>query len=148
MTEVTGLRTKVTLGIYGDHLDPALVSARLGLEPSRAFSREEMARKRRKPYPSTTGAWLLDSSAHVLSDELDAHLRWLLEHVSPHAEALRALAAEGLEIQVRCTLLGDALGKGQALDAPLLRDLASLGAWLVLDIYCTEESFESLSGSA
>lgn len=69
-----------TLVVSGDEVNPDTVSEILGLSPSRAF-------KAGDPYSRghvrRHGMWALSSHEAVVSEDLEDHVRWLLDRIEP-----------------------------------------------------------------
>lgn len=125
-----------TFCVYSDKLDPAAVTAKLGIKPSESFTRGSpiVTRKRYGDHP--TGGWLLRSRDHVPSSDLQEHLIWLLGQLKPASTAIQALVSAGMDVAIICTLSGTPGGGGPTVDATTLNDIAALGVPVDLDIYC------------
>lgn len=114
-------------------LQPAHVSARLGVVPNHAHARGD-------PHPTRTqpdlvwrsGAWLLDSQQPA-SAPLDTHLRDLLDRLDP--QAVQLLSNEGLTASFRVACWVKGSQEGTAVSPETLQRMARLGADLGLTIY-------------
>lgn len=135
--EANRVLTNATLAVYADDLDPDKVSARLALEPTRSFRRGEAIIGRRRRYGDhPIGGWLLSSRDHLVSDDLQAHLAWLLQRITPAAEGISVLVSEGFDVAIICVISGTELGGGPTIPSQALRDLARLGIPVDFDVYC------------
>jgi hypothetical protein len=129
-------RTVASFSLWGDTLDPDVVTAALQRAPSRAF-------KKGDPTPSThrnpnlyrqRGTWQLTSTL-PREVPLDRHLRHLLDQLSPHAIQIQAFVRDGYEAEFFCGLFLERWNRGSGLRPSTLSRIAALGASLGLDIY-------------
>lgn len=101
----------VRFEVVGDALDPAAVTAALGLAPDRAARPGPCPPEVARALEPLLGAlpddlvlpghWALSTRARVAPGWLEPHLRYLLARLRPRARALRALAADarlGLDV--------------------------------------------------
>jgi hypothetical protein len=71
--------TFAALRLYGDDLDPQLVTQALGLSPSEsAVKGLEIVSSSGKKRVAPTGRWILESEGQVESTILEQHIEWLL----------------------------------------------------------------------
>lgn len=128
-------------------LDPARITARLGIEP-------DWAQRRGDPLVRNTGEslgqaengiWSLSSVARVHSLNIVTHLETLLALLRPAAAEVAALAAE-YPAFFFMVYTSDELprGRGFGLSPALLGEIAALGAAIDLDFYCDDLHLEPL----
>ena len=123
--------------VYHDELDPWQVSTRLGLEPTQAFKRgEPIVCKDRRYSDHPTGGWVLSSRDLVPSQDLEAHITWILDQVERASEAIHALQAEGTDIALILVLSGKDTGGGPTLQPGTLARIAKLEIPVDFDVYC------------
>jgi hypothetical protein len=131
-------RTRASFRISGDTLDPERITARLGLQPTRAFAKGDLSPPGRvtgRKYRRRVGLWSLQSPLPTTAS-LDDHLSHLLDQLDPHADAVGALVREGYQADFFCGCFLEAFNRGMELPATTLRRIAALEATLGLDIYC------------
>src|SRR5437879_1735146 len=93
------LSTFATLRFSGDQLDPARVTAILGVEPTTAYRKGEVYRRNSgHEVRGRTGVWYLSTRRSVHSNDLADHFRRLVAVICPegradHIAALRELMA-------------------------------------------------------
>lgn len=88
-------RAVAELRIYGDTLDPVVVTSLLGVEPSSSQKKGERHEGFRGRWSIfKTGGWFLSSESRVESLDLSRHVDWLLAQLAPASEKLKALQAE------------------------------------------------------
>jgi hypothetical protein len=102
----------VEFEIVGDPLDPAAVTAALGIEPDSAEPPgpppPEIVEAFRPFFGDhldgmiLPGHWKLETLGHVAARWLEPHVRYLLALLEPRRDALRALAA-GAELRLNVT---------------------------------------------
>jgi hypothetical protein len=133
-------RVYASLRIQHGSLPARAVTERLGITPSDSFEVGD-------PFSLGTRArthssWSLDSSRSKEGDDLEGHLRELLDRVLPLRAPLSDLALEGYDMDWWC-FIGEEDGQGGVtLSDALLRDLAVLPVSLALDIYAGDGSDE------
>jgi len=123
--------THVTLAIHGPDLDPAEITSRLGVEPTRAHARGD-ARRRGPPW--TRGRWSLvcQGRSPTGADDLIRELLGLLPPLDALVwDELRKRCE--LKVWIGCFLESD--NRGFVLRPSSVRALARLGAELNVDIY-------------
>ena len=130
---VGGLVTEssATLGIYADGLDPAAVTALLGVAPTRVHSRGDRRGPRSPPFER--GAWLLSvrGTAPLGPEEMTTEL---LDRL-PSDAATWATLGDRYEVQLRIAIHVDGGNQGFDLSPAVMRRIAALGATVVFDIY-------------
>lgn len=133
-------RVYASLRIQHESLPARAVTERLGIAPSASFEVGDPFL--RGTQARTHSSWSLDSSRSKEGDDLEGHLRELLDRLLPLRGHLADLAAQGYEMDWWC-FIGEEDGQGGvALSEALLRDLAVLPVSLSLDIYAGEGSSE------
>ncbi len=120
----TCTRTFATLLMHGDDLDPAKVTAVLGLEPSRSHSKGQIMYKG-KNHVHRTGFWSLSTQDSLSSRDLRRHLDWLLDAFEPRASALASFRESGFSCAVSCFWEGPNYG-GPTFSPSQSRRLAAL----------------------
>ncbi len=128
-------------------LDPAAVTARLGIEPDWAQRRgDPLVRGGDQPLgQAENGIWSLSSVGRVRSLNIVTHLETLLALLRPVAPAVAELAAE-YPAFFFMVYTSDELprGRGFGLSPALLGEIAALGAAIDLDFYCDDLHLEPL----
>jgi len=124
------------LVIYHSELEPSQISARLVMQPTDAFRRGEPIVTKRKRYSDhPTGGWILSSRDLVSSDDLEAHLVWVLDRVEPASDAIHALVDDGYDVALVCVLSGHETGGGPTLEPVTLARIAKLEIPVDFDVY-------------
>lgn len=130
-----------TFRLWGPDLDPAAVTASLGILPSHVHARGEPRNRSGGTWPH--GMWYLSSGLHVPSEDLEAHLAWILDRIEPavaHIEEFRQ--HENTQADLFCYWEGDGNG-GVEFNPVLLGRIAALGLKLGIDIaFAIEETDE------
>lgn len=128
-------------------LDPAAITARLGIEPDWAQRRgDPLVRSGGESLgQAENGIWSLSSVARARSLNIVTHLETLLALLRPVASEVAALAAE-YPAFFFMVYTSDELprGRGFGLSPALLGEIAALGAAIDLDFYCDDLHLEPL----
>jgi hypothetical protein len=135
------VRATASFRLFGDTLNPQVVSEQLGLAPTTAGAKGEL-RPSRKKSPALrwrTGSWILESRL-PRSSKLDEHLRDVLDRLEAHAGEIRGFVAQGHRADIFCGCFLDATNEGTLLDPGTIRLLGLLGVPLGLDIYCLSDA--------
>lgn len=129
----------VSFRVISETLDPLDVTLALRMPPDRTHRRGEprlhRGRKGVTEYaPYGDGHWSMCSRAWVDGAVLDTHLRWMLDELEPHAEALRTLQEAGHHMDFFC------FSAGSTKELPPVqhetrRRADSLGLEIVIDHY-------------
>lgn len=122
--------SSAALCIYGDDLDPDDVSARLGIQPTRAFRKGE--RRNHSP-PTRHGAWILEVRGETPTGP-DDHLRELLAQVTVAPDVWQTLLRD-FELRLSCAVHTTGWNRGFALRPATLAKIADLGIELDFDLY-------------
>ncbi len=126
-------RTYATLRIYPESLDPSEVTARLGIQPSDWQRRGESRRPGSRP--AKLSGWFLSSEGAVESRDVRRHLDWLLSHIAPRGDVIRALQSEGCRMDVSCFWVSASGHGGPSVRPAQMGELARLGLELWFDVY-------------
>lgn len=134
------LEAVASFRLWARDLDPATITAALGIQPDLAYRRGEIYKWSggRPIRNSRGGLWHLSTAERTPPNEdLAVHLSTLLALLAPCQETLLELMAQdGLEADFYCGLfLRDREGRESWLPPDLLRRIAALGATLKLDLY-------------
>jgi hypothetical protein len=126
-------RTYATLRIYPQRYGPEEVSARLGLEPSKWQRRGEAAVPGSRPAP--VHGWFLSSDGMVASLDVRRHLDWLLSRIGSRGDAIRALQAEGCDMDIFCLWVSASGHGGPSVRPAQMGELARLNLELGFDVF-------------
>jgi hypothetical protein len=129
-------RTRASLRIFGDDLDPDEISALLGALPNSSATKGEISvDKRGIERTARTGRWLLQV-AHRQPGDLDGQIVELLSLLTPDTAVWRSLVAR-FEANIFCGLFMKESNEGFELRPETLEMIGSRGLRLGLDIYCS-----------
>ena len=127
-------RTVVSIGFYGDDLDPAELTTRLGAPPTRSFRHgDNLARETAVVRPARMGAWILQAPA-AESDDLGSQISSALGGLTDDLSVWMDLAGR-YEARVFCSLFMDATNEGLRLKPETLAAVSARGLYLDLDLY-------------
>ena len=136
LAEAGGLvdQSSVTLGIYGDNLDPEVISRILGCRPTSSHRKgdpRDNGPRPTSPWPS--GAWLLviDGESPESPEELSRKLLMTLQADPAVWEQL----AEQHEVRVYYGIHMNAWNRGFDLSPATIEQMATLRATVGFDIY-------------
>ena len=132
----TCARTYATLRIYPGLLDPAIVTERLGLDPS-GVQRVSDARQAigRRPGCVPLNGWFLSTKGLLKSKDTRRHLDLLLERIGPKKEALHSLRSEGARMDISCFWASEEGHGGPTISPAQMGMLAELDLELWIDLY-------------
>ena len=122
--------THATFRIYPGASHPDIVTARLGLRPTRIQTPDGP-----KPNPKRKNGWFLDSKEMVHSLDTRRHIDWLLDQIEPAAEELNRLMDEGANCDVNCFWVSRWGSGGPMLSPYQSRRLADLKLEVGWDCY-------------
>ena len=127
-------RTRASLRIYGDDLDPDAISVLLGVLPS-SSTRKRQARVGRSGSKQTEriGRWQL-AVARRRPGDLDNQLVELLSPLNPDTGVWRSLVAR-FSVDIFCGLFMEEWNEGFTLRPETLEMIASRGLSIGFDIY-------------
>ena len=128
--------TYATLRVYPENLDPAEVTARLGIEPSDWQRRGES--RKRGSRPAKLHGWFLSTKGAVESVDVRKHLDWLLERLASRADTILALQAEGCTMDVSCFWVSRSGHGGPSIRPAQMSEFGRLNVELWFDVYLGE----------
>jgi hypothetical protein len=131
--------TEVCLAVYGEDLDPAVVTALLGCSPTSAHLRGDR-RGPRSP-PQKRGAWFLDVRGKAPEGPEELSLRLL--DLLPRDESVWIKLGELHEVQLRFALHKTGWNKGFDFSPGTAARIALLHARLVFEIYADDQLAEA-----
>jgi hypothetical protein len=127
--------TEVYVGLtINGGFDPASVTERLRIEPTRTRSKGQFVGKRTGKVADTSH-WSVDSAASTDADTIEPHLQWLLELIEPQAAALAAVVAEGAFAYADCFWSSPGLSGGPWITPESMARLAALKLPLIISFY-------------
>jgi len=126
MTEIA--RSKVSLGFFGDGLDPAELTAFLGVQPMHRYRKGDDDRTPQRP-----GSWRLHATERAPGDP-DAQIRELLSGLNSDVTVWRELTTR-FKARLLCGLFMEVGNEGVDLSAEMLTEIGKRGLVLSLDIY-------------
>ncbi len=130
-------RSRESLLISGDDLQPSVVTELLRLDPTEAHVKWDAHPIRTDPdLKWNNSTWILESPSHeatALDDRIQAVLR------SANPPAFASLRARGWTVEIRCGLFLAESNEGTVLRTDTLRDIPEAGATLGLDIYAASD---------
>lgn len=127
-------RTRASLRIFGDDLDPDEISALLGAPPTLSGKKGEVrVDQRGVEQIATTGRWLLRVASRQPGD-LDGQLVELLSPLTPDTAVWRSLVAR-FKADIFCGLFLKEMNQGFELRPETLEMIGSRGLPLGFDIY-------------
>ncbi|MHC5539745.1 DUF4279 domain-containing protein [Singulisphaera rosea] len=130
------VETFATFRVYPGEMDPSMITDRLRLQPSSWQRQGELVfSSRRPPRPAPINGWFLTSRDQVDSRDSRPHIDWLLDRLTPKAEAVRALQDEGCKMDISCFWLSKLGNGGPELPPAQMRRLADLNIMLWFDFY-------------
>jgi hypothetical protein len=133
VVEVGGIvdETRLTLGLYGQDLDPDDISTTLRCSPTSSHRRGDPRRVGRPPWPQ--GAWLLrlEGNAPVGPNEL---VQQLLDRLPVAAEVWEGLRAK-YTVQLTVGIFLGSWNRGFELSCVSLSRIGELGVSLGFDLY-------------
>jgi hypothetical protein len=129
-------RTKVSLRLFSDNLDPESVTSLLGRRPTRSWRAGEMKFSR----PAKFGSWHLQSDA---PGDLDAQIRGLLASLSPDIAIWNCLTKQH-HADLFCGLFLTEGNQGLVLAPNTMDAIARRGLKLSLDIYSARDIDEPI----
>ncbi|MGI8549914.1 MAG: DUF4279 domain-containing protein [Dehalococcoidia bacterium] len=135
----------VSFRLFGDDLEPDLVTAKLALTPSSANAKGTPFGGRSRGHYQT-GVWLLDSQLPKEA-ELNDHLQWLLDRLEPRIEEITEMRNMGYGTDFYCSLFMFREQAGIELTPEILSGIAALGAVLGLSMNCFEDDVSNSNGN-
>lgn len=132
-------RTFAELRVYSDVIDPAAITAMLGIQPTSvqpkgAVTTNSLGRTRVAP----TNGWYLSSEGRTASKDVRRHLDWLLSVLSTKKATLEQIQGmRDVRMNVTC-IWWMAGGGGPSLWPEQMSGLADLNLECAFDLYCFE----------
>lgn len=117
------------LRIMGTGLDLVAISHNLGVDPTYTHKKGDRANYKEK---HNQDIWILNSPLDKKKN-LEAHLRWLVKHVSAHYDYLRSLKPRA-QIDVFCSYTSEGNQAGFSLTPKALSLFVELGINLELSL--------------
>lgn len=127
--------TYVTLRLYHDAADPALVTATLDITPTESQHVGESYERRGVTRTYPLSGWFLSSQDRLESYDTAKHLDWLLQQLQPRRQALDSLRSQGWRMDISCLWDSHSGHGGPTLSPDLLSRLAAVGIELWFDVY-------------
>lgn len=127
-------RTRLTLAIYGDHLDPADVTTKLGVQASSTHLKGERRRERYRPNPHS--AWFLcieGDAPRSLQDLIEE----LLQKLPPPNAAIWNELRSTYGVQLRIGIFMDAWNRGFVVSSEVLAKATHIANTFDFDIYAS-----------
>ena len=137
-------KTRASLRIFGDDLDPETISALLGAVPTSSTKKGDISvGKRSIEHTAHTGRWLLQAGSRQPGD-LDGQIAELLSPLTADMDVWRSLVAR-FKADIFCGLFIKEMNEGLELRPETLEMIGSRGLTLGFDIYCSapEETDEA-----
>lgn len=127
-------RTRASIRVFGEDLDPAEVTELLGAEPTHQSRKGDI---RPSGFIVQQGSWRLQAPEQEPGD-LEGQVRGLLSVLTDNLAIWRDLGAR-YRVDVFCGLMMEATNEGLSLSPSLQALLAERGLSLGLDIYTAEQ---------
>ena len=127
--------TNVTLRMFGDDLDPEVITSEMGLRPDRSHKKGDV-QGARTPVVRKHGYWSITSSKHMAASvDTNEHIEWLVALVAPKLNQLSGYKRRGWTVDVWIGLHTSVGHGGPTLHPNVLARLAGLGLDVNLDLY-------------
>jgi hypothetical protein len=141
----TCYRTYATLLVYPGDTDPAVITERLGIEPSCWQRRGEVVQRRADwpPKVAPINGWFLESRGQVESRDSRRHIDWLLDRIAPKAEAVRCLQEMGCRLDISCFWSSQSGHGGPTVPPCQMKRLAEFNIELWFDFYGPHEEADA-----
>jgi hypothetical protein len=112
-----------SLELTGKELDPKAVSARLGIQADRSFSRGDLSPHGRL---RLQGLWSYESDNHISSSELSEHIKFIVEFLELGRDKILQTKTS-MNIDIRVRVFWDFDGTiSAAIDHALLKTLSDI----------------------
>lgn len=138
VSAVSSLNNSCSFRLMHEDLDPAQLTAILGMPPSQAHRRGETRAHSRIGAPWKEGLWLLESPIDAAAP-IDVHLTYLLDRLGGVCDRVRELVASGYRADFFCGYFAQQEGQGPTLSPALLQSIAAVGAHLSICFYLCEK---------
>jgi hypothetical protein len=128
--------SSVSLGVYGDSLEPDEITKLLGQTPTRSGRKGDVRLSPRTnvKLPTWKNSFWLCTSPLPDHEPLERHLLWIIDRMEPKRQMLRELAKK-YKVQFICGFSSENGQGGCTFDSELLGRISSFGISLVLDLY-------------
>jgi hypothetical protein len=133
-------RSRATLRLIGDDLQPVEITALLGAPPTSAHVRGDRNESRPAPAVWRTGSWRLSADDAEPGDPA-GQITQILDQLTPDLATWQSLGAR-YRIDLFCGWFMDEANEGVRLPPATLRALGERGIGLDLDIYGAAEDVE------
>lgn len=138
----TCVKTFVWLRVMGETLEPDVVTAALGIEPTRTQFKGTVGLHSALKRPMKYSGWFLQSDEQVSSRDARRHFDWLLNQLQGKQNVLARLREDGNLVDICCRW--DSAGHGgPTLNPEHLNQLGTLGVELWFDVYFAEEDSDT-----
>lgn len=132
------------LCILSTSLDPADVSAKLDLQPTRSLGKDPSSRYRSR---REHGSWVRSTEDDLDSTDYREHLQSLFDDLQGKEQALQELRDKGCEMRISCFM--SATNNLEIwLDQQAMRTLASLGLEIWWDVYNADDETSNESNES
>ena len=125
------MKTKVSLRLVGQELDPQAVSTALGCKPTESHRKGDLLESKRFVRKAPTGVWLLNSDRQ---DDMELAINELLDQVC-YDEFVWGRLTERLRAEFFIGIFLSGPLTGFSVSSPLLKRVSSLGISMAFDIY-------------
>ena len=126
-------RSRATLRVFGDELQPEEITALLGAQPTTARFRGQRNEEGRGPPVWRTGSWRLSADDADPADP-DRQVAQILDQLTADIAVWQSLGAR-FKIDMFCGWFMEDQSEGVSLSAHTLRSLGERGILLDLDLY-------------
>ena len=131
-------RCSVSLRLFGDTLDPDVVTAMLGAPPTNSCRKGDLTRRKHTERVEPRGRWLLQSGQRA-GGSLDAVINELLDRLTADPAVWSDLTCQ-FRVDLFCGLHLDDWNRGVTFHPATLKKVADRGLDLGLDIYFTPDN--------
>ncbi len=83
--------TEVSFALRSEVLDPEAVTARLQIEPVRAFKKGDRFESRSGQHVRCFGLWRMESGNVITSLDIEPHVLYILEKLEPKRDAIKMI---------------------------------------------------------
>ena len=131
-----GTKTHVDLAVFGFGDDPGVVSAMMGMQPTKAWVKGERFLPKYPDARRTHSRWVLSSGLDK-TEPLEAHLEAILTRLEPMRAQIEQVAKR-FPVEIRVAQYLHEVNPQFGLEADVLRRFANLGLAIQFDQYCRE----------
>jgi hypothetical protein len=128
---------RISLGFYGDQLDPNELSRLLGALPTSHCRKGDVAVGKHASRLERTGRWLLAMPVQV-GEPLEPQLRRLLSALTPDLSVWRSITDRYKTRFVICAWVRS-WNRGLEIDPAIVREISDRGLGIGVDIYVDDE---------